>query len=123
MNIGAEKAACSPSNERCNGIPASPELLVQINNKKTRGNIRKYEQKVRELRGYIKRTEKKLNNTAHRDKQQAYIYKRRQQSLKRNLKTALARVKRDSEFTRTNSNTEAGGTARKRRHSDRAAVL
>ena len=113
----------SDSRSTCNemSIPASPELLVKIN-KNTRGNIRKYEQKVRELRGYIKRTEKKLNNTAYRDKQQAYICKRRQQNLKRTLKTALARVKRDSEFARTNSSTEAGGTARKRRSSDGATV-
>ena len=78
-------------------------------NKKTRGNIRKYEQKVRELRGYIKRT--------NSDTQQAYKDRRQQTIQKRDLKAALARVKRDGELTRTKGKMEAGGTARTRRNS------
>ena len=116
MNTGNRTTeACNTPNRRNSGDPASPELLVKINNA-TRKNLRKYEQKVRELRGYIKRADKKINNTADRDKRHAHISKQRQRSHQRSLKTALARVKRDSEITRTNSSMEAGGTARKRRH-------
>ena len=117
MNNGIETEASvqqNQNNRKIDSDPASPELLVKIN-RKTRGNMRKYEQKVRELRGYIKRTEKKMNDTTYRDKQQTCIRKRQQQSQKRNLKAALARVKRNNDMTRTNSHTEAGGTARKRR--------
>ena len=116
MNTGnSTTQACNTPNQRDSGDPASPELLVKINNT-TRKNLRKYEQKVRELRGYIKRADKKINNTAYRDKRHAHIRKQQQRSHQRSLKTALARVKRDSEITRTNSSLEAGGTARKRRH-------
>ena len=107
------KASNTP-NPRDSGDPASPELLVKVN-KTTRKNLRKYEQKVRELRGYIKRADKKINNATYRNTQRAHIRKQQQRSHQRSLKIALARVKRDSEITRTNSSLEAGGTARKRR--------
>ena len=116
MNTGNSTTEdCNTPNQRDSGDPASPELLVKIKNT-TRKNLRKYEQKVRELRGYIKRADKKINNTADRDKRHAQIRKQQQRNHQRSLKTALARVKRDSEITRTNSSLEAGGTARKRRH-------